>query len=172
MHSECASKSCPAPHPLNDSWTMYAHLPHETDWSLSSYKKISSLDNIESVITLAEFLPDKLIRNCMLFVMKEDIQPIWEDKRNLNGGCFSYKILNKHVKEAWTLLTYSLTANDLTNDSKLNTIINGITISPKKSFCIIKIWTDTCQYQDPNIIKPIKGHIVPQGCLFRKHNVN
>ena len=51
-----------------------------------SDKNTGSLDNIKSpVITLAEFLPDKLIRNCMLFVMKEDIQPIWEDKRNLKG---------------------------------------------------------------------------------------
>ena len=172
MHSECASKPSPALHPLNDTWTMYAHLPHEPDWSLSSYKNIGKLDNVESVITLAEFLPDKLIRNCMLFVMKEDIKPIWEDEKNLNGGCFSYKILNKHVKDAWTLLTYSLTANNLTNNNELNNIVNGITISPKKSFCIIKIWTNTCSHQDPNIIKSIRNYITPQGCLFRKHNVN
>ena len=99
MHSECASNPSPALHPLNNTWTMYAHLPHETDWGLSSYKNIGTLDNIESVITLAEFLPEKLIRNCMLFMMKEDIKPIWEDEKNLNGGCFSYKILNKYVKD-------------------------------------------------------------------------
>mgnify|MGYP001300529781 CR=1 FL=1 len=97
MHSECASKPSPALHPLNDTWTMYAHLPHETDWSLSSYKNIGKLDNVESVITLAEFLPDKLIRNCMLFVMKEDIKPIWEDEKNLNEATariFMNKIVN------------------------------------------------------------------------------
>ena len=172
MHSECASYPSPALHPLNNTWTMYAHLPHETDWGLSSYKNIGTLDNIESVVTLTEFLPEKLIRNCMLFVMKGDIKPIWEDDKNLNGGCFSYKILNKHVKDAWTLLTYSLTANNLTKNDELNSIINGVTISPKKSFCIIKIWTNTCSHQDPNIINTIKGYIIPQGCLFRKHNVN
>ncbi len=27
-------------HKLNSSWCLYAHLPHDTDWSASSYKKL------------------------------------------------------------------------------------------------------------------------------------
>ena len=30
----------------------------------------------------------------MLFLMRDGIQPIWEDEKNRNGGCFSYKINN------------------------------------------------------------------------------
>ena len=33
-------------------------------------------------------------------------------------------------------------------NEKDNLKINGITISPKKNFCIIKIWLNTCEYQD------------------------
>ena len=29
----------------------------------------------------------------------------------------------------------------LTNDSKENKNLNGLSISPKRSFCVIKIWT-------------------------------
>ena len=34
-------------HKLYDNWTMWAHLPHDTDWSESSYKNIITLETIE-----------------------------------------------------------------------------------------------------------------------------
>ena len=43
----------------------------------------------------------------------------------------------------------------LPNDTKLRPYINGITISPKKNFCIIKIWLATCDVQDPSKIDDI-----------------
>ena len=27
-------------HPLHDKWVLWAHLPHDTDWSLKSYLKL------------------------------------------------------------------------------------------------------------------------------------
>ena len=101
--------------------------------------------------------------------MRNGIQPTWEDEKNTSGGCFSYKINNKIVKEAWTALTYRLTGETITNDSNLSNIVNGITISPKKNFCIIKIWTNTCKHQNATVIKPFKDLIIHQGCLFKKH---
>jgi hypothetical protein len=53
-------------------------------------------------------------------------------------------------------------------DKKHNSLINGITISPKKNFCIIKIWLLNCSVQDPNIIISIPN-LLKQGCLFKKH---
>ena len=156
-------------HALSDKWTLWAHLPHDTDWTLKSYKKIFDFETVEQAITLTETLPEKLIKNCMLFIMRDGIQPTWEDERNASGGCFSYKINNKHVKESWSALTYRLAGETITNDPSLSKIINGITISPKKNFCIIKIWTGTCSHQTATIIKPFKDLIIPQGCLFKKH---
>ena len=156
-------------HGLYDKWTLWAHLPHDTDWTLKSYKRIYDFDTVEQAITLTETLPEKLIKNCMLFIMRNGIQPTWEDEKNASGGCFSYKINNKNVKETWTALTYMLSGETITNDRSLSKIVNGITISPKKNFCIIKIWTNTCSYQAATIIRPFKDLIVPQGCLFKKH---
>ena len=104
----------------------------------------------------------------MLFVMREGITPIWEDPKNRIGGCFSYKVANKQVYDVWTQLFYALCGETLTTDGSLSKHINGITISPKKNFCIIKIWLDTAQYQDANIIVSIPN-LLKQGCLFKKH---
>ena len=154
-------------HLLNDNWTLWAHLPHDIDWKLSSYKKILTIRSIEDILLLYKFLPDILIKNCMLFLMRNNIQPIWEDPKNRLGGCFSYKINNKIIISCWKNLSYLLLGETLT-ESKLSGYVNGITISPKKNFCIIKIWMSTCDYQNPDIISEIEG-ICKHGCLFKRH---
>ena len=95
-------------HPTINKWTLWAHLPHDTDWSIKSYIKLYTFDTVEQAITITEMLPHVLVTNCMLFLMRKGISPIWEDERNRNGGCFSYKIVNKDVSESWKQLTYSL----------------------------------------------------------------
>ena len=44
----------------------------------------------------------------MLFIMRENINPIWEDVKNKEGGSFSFKIGNKFIKDIWETLTYAL----------------------------------------------------------------
>jgi hypothetical protein len=156
-------------HKLYDNWTIWAHLPHDTDWTFKSYKNIMTINTVEEALTLIETLPEKMIKNCMLFLMRDGIQPTWEDERNRNGGCFSYKVPNKIVTTTWKQLSYILMGETLTKDLNLRPTINGITISPKKNFCIIKIWLSTCEFQNPKKIIEVSGSIIAQGCLFKKH---
>jgi len=156
-------------HALANKWTMWAHLPHDTDWSIGSYKKIYTFGTAEDAIALAETMPDVLVKNCMLFLMKEGIKPIWEDPKNRAGGCFSYKIANKSVYEVWKELSYVLVGETISAQSSFVANVTGITISPKKNFCIIKIWMSTCANQNPNIITTEVKGMTSQGCIFKKH---
>jgi Eukaryotic initiation factor 4E len=162
--------STPTPqHSLLDKWNLYYHLPHDKNWALSGYTIImDSIDTIEKVIALNETIHENIVKNCMLFVMRDGITPMWEDPRNRNGGCFSYKVINKSVPEVWKNLFFGLSGESLCVDDSHNKHINGITISPKKNFCIIKIWLDTANLQDPNVIIQIPN-LSKQGCLFKKH---
>ena len=155
-------------HKLSDKWVLWAHLPHNTDWSLKSYIKILEVSNVESVIALINSLPDQMIKNCMLFFMKKGILPMWEDPKNCDGGCFSFKITNKNIPKVWKNLSYMLTGDSLTNNKKLLQTINGITVSPKKSFCILKIWTSTLKYQNVKELNEVND-VSFQGCIFKKH---
>ena len=47
--------------------------------------------------------------------------------------------------------------------------VTGITISPKKNFCIIKIWMSDCNNQNPSIVTTDVKGLLPQGCIFKKH---
>ena len=86
---------------LKNKWNLWAHLPQDPDWTVKSYKKISQFKSIQDVVGITELLPEGLVKNCMLFIMKDGITPMWEDSKNRNGGCFSYKVSNKNVFEVW-----------------------------------------------------------------------
>jgi translation initiation factor 4E len=153
---------------LYDKWTLWAHLPHDTNWTFESYIRMLTFNTVEEIIMLLETLPNEIITNCMLFIMRDGIKPMWEDPKNVKGGCFSYKINNKNVVSIWKNLSYSLVGESLTEQSSARPAINGITISPKKNFCIVKIWFSNCNYQNPSIIIDDVG-ISSQGCLFKTH---
>ena len=152
-------------HMLANKWTMWAHLPHDIDWSIHSYKKIYTMNTVEDTIALMETIPDVLVKNCMLFIMKDGIKPIWEDPLNRAGGCFS----NKIVYDVWKDLSYVLVGESISNELSFVKNVTGITISPKKNFCIIKIWMSTCANQNPSIVTGDVKNIMSQGCIFKKH---
>lgn len=157
-------------HPLTTSWTIWAHLPHDTNWHISSYIPISNMNTVEETLAVTETLPHILVENCMLFIMKTGIKPIWEDPKNRDGGCFSYKVINKNVYSVWKDLTYALVGGSISSQQGFVNCVTGITISPKKNFCIIKIWMTDCKNQNPAIVtSDIKG-LTHQGCIFKKHN--
>ena len=124
--------------------------------------------NFEEISTLYKKIPEKMVQNCMLFLMRDTIKPIWEDKKNRDGGCFSYKVNNQNVFAVWKYLGFLLAGDGISRDKNVLKEINGITISPKKSFCIIKIWLSNCNHQNPASIVKIKG-LNTYGCIFKKH---
>lgn len=166
---EQATSSMETYHGLSDNWTLWAHLPHNTDWSITSYIPISTFTTVEETIAVTETLPSVLVENCMLFLMKEGVKPTWEDPKNRNGGCFSYKVSNKNVCKVWKDLTYVVAGATISGNANFVSCVTGITISPKKNFCIIKIWMTDCNNQNPAIVtSDVKG-LASQGCLFKKH---
>ena len=153
---------------LNDTWTCWAHLPHDTDWSVKSYKELCNIGSVETTCDFVKCVPDGMVQNCMLFIMRKGIDPLWEHPRNRKGGSFSYKVDSKNVVTAWNELVFRLVGEPLIGEDNAAKTINGITISPKRNFCIIKIWLSTCNYQNPRVIGMMK-HITPTGCLFKRH---
>ena len=156
-------------HNLSDKWVLWAHLPHDTDWSLKSYIKIMEFDNLENLIVLQRSIPEKMVKNCMLFMMKAGINPTWEDPKNREGGCFSFKIANKNVFRSWNKLVLNLATNILSKNDKFLNKVTGVTISPKKTSCIIKIWMESVQYQSVMMMQNIDFMNV-HGCIFKRHN--
>jgi hypothetical protein len=127
-------------HLLNSKWTLWYHKSNDADWSLESYIKLASFSSIEEFSIVYDSLKPIHIQNAMLFLMREDISPIWESEENKDGGCFSFKIYRQDIYEAWNELSSLLIGENILKDKTMISCVNGISISPKKTFSIIKIW--------------------------------
>ena len=57
----------------------------------------------------------------------------------------------------------------LANDSKENSNLNGLSISPKRSFCVIKIWTKRIVDDEENYFSPYIPFLDLKGSIYRKH---
>lgn len=127
--------------PLLDRWSFYYHLPDDTHWDISSYVLlISGISDPEQLTLLNETISDVIVKNAMMFVMRQGIQPIWEDERNAGGGYLSFKVVNKNVYHVWKSMVYAVCGQTFFSCLEDNQYINGLSISPKKTFCIIKVW--------------------------------
>lgn len=130
-------------HLLENKWTLWFHNINNNDWTMKSYKQIYSFNDVESFIVLF-----KKINNFsagMFFLMKEDIKPLWENKENVKGGYWSFKVLKKNVNEIWYNLTSQVIGNNCLMDKNKHNLINGISLSPKINNCIIKVWFSNIQ---------------------------
>ena len=150
---------------LNDTWILWYHDPNDLNWDISSYKIVSTIKTITDFWNTYEFLKNNVIENSMFFIMREGILPLWEDAKNVNGGCWSFKISKGSIKKYWSELSIFLLGENITKKERL---INGLSISPKKTFCIIKIWNSDKSKNDKNLLNK-KMDIPFDSCIYKQH---
>jgi hypothetical protein len=162
---------------LNTKWICWYHDPFSKKWSIDSYVQLYKLETILNTAifknSLLTILP-KLESN-MYFIMREFedniIFPVWEDTNNKDGGVWSFKINNKIIFNVWISMLIYLTGETMliNNDNYKN--INGISISPKKNFSVIKIWTRT-KINDNEFNPEFKNFLNFNEGIYKNHNIN
>ena len=86
----------------------------------------------------------------MFFFMKGKVVPLWESEANIKGGMWTFKLTKDDSNEMWKVLMAALCGNTLTIKPEDMNNINGISVSPKITNCIIKIWTNNSKNQTCN----------------------
>ena len=136
---------------LKNKWNIWYH--HEKDnWKISGYKQ---LYQIKSVIEFWKFYNnwDKVggVTNKHFFFMREDVTPIWEDPKNINGGCWSFKVQEEQSDELWEDLSAHLVCGTLC--STINDEIMGLSICLKKNNnTVIKVWNKNSKHNSLKLI--------------------
>jgi hypothetical protein len=102
--------------------------------------------------------------------MKEDIFPTWEDPDNRNGSCLSFKVYSKDIIKEWNTLLLKCVSGLILGD--FNEKINGISISPKKEFNIIKIWFSDHTFDYKNYFIEDDNYFKLDKAIYKKHEVN
>lgn len=142
---------------LSYKWNVWYH--HEKDnWKLSGYKKIYQIQTIKDFWSLYNNW-DKLggVTYKHFFLMRDDVTPVWEDSKNINGGCWSFKVAEENADELWEdLSTYLVT--DILCPACQDEVL-GLSICLKKNNnTVVKIWNqnsknNSLKFINENILK-------------------
>jgi len=125
---------------INNSWSLWIHELNNKNWDKNSYNKIFDCENLYDYNILKNTIKTQNLQNCMYFFMRGDIIPMWEDPENRLGCCISFKVPLRDIKSEWDKLLLKIISEDIHKDINDFEKLNGISISPKKEFNIIKLW--------------------------------
>ena len=100
----------------------------------------------------------------------EYIYPMWEDKNNQPGGCWSFKVNSENINDVWIKLCFYILSENTGVSQEVNDTINGISFSPKRGFCIVRIWNSTTDIQDTSELnKGLDTFMSLSECLYKSH---
>lgn len=125
-------------HTLNSVWSLYFHDPNNSKWDMDSYILLDKVSTVHEWVKIFRAFADAWSKG-MFFLMREDIKPLWEDDYNKNGGCISFKLFKNEVKDCWFELSGKTIGETLISPENYKKI-SGISISPKRTYCIVRIW--------------------------------
>jgi hypothetical protein len=144
---------------LADKWVFWSHSLENRNWKLDSYKKLYTISTVSEFWKVFNNLESLGVNVSHTFFMREGINPTWEDPANRNGGVCSFKIeigkLNSATVDFGSYLVKEM-LTDTEND------INGISISPKNSWGILKLWNkdaknDISKCLNPELLEKYKS---------------
>jgi hypothetical protein len=125
------------------SWTLYFHSPEETKWTLNTFVNLGSMKTWRDFWTVIDTLKQESLSDGMFFMMRDPSPPLWESHQNIRGGCYSFRCQKKDASDIYLNYIIASMLGTLQNDSENR--INGLSISPKRGFNIIKVWNTDAQ---------------------------
>ena len=151
MAQENASASAPTLDSAipSGSWTLYFHSPEESKWTLSTFQHLGSMKTWRDFWTILSALGPDAFSEGMFFLMRDPIPPLWENHQNIRGGYYSFRCQKREAADGYANYMIAAMTGVLTRME--TNYINGLSISPKRGFNIIKVWNQSsAQYNKPS----------------------
>lgn len=116
-------------------------------------------------------IPLDKIKKGNISIMRHNINPVYEDPQNSQGGAWTLKlgedILANHWKYYVSRMIIEALLTDNAKRTKNGNQINGIVLCPRRGFSVIQIWTKgtSLDYEDFHHNQGITSSSI----LFRRH---
>ncbi len=156
------------------SWTLYYHHPADHRWTLDSYQKVVTVTSWNEFFSCMNQLDENVLQNAMLFWMRNDIPPLYENHNNIRGGCYSLRVNRSKSSNYFLLYTIACMLGQAVSDK--DNSIQGISISPKRVieksqvFNVIKIWNKDCtKYKDISQLIKLDNIQVTSEIIYTPH---
>ena len=151
--------------PIPTSWTLYFHAQDDNKWNLASFIKVGTVTTWREFWSLIEELKVETISEGMFFFMRDPIPPLWENHQNIRGGSYSIRVQKKDAGDVYVTYAIGAMISQMCKDTSNQ--INGISISPKKGFNIIKIWNiDAGKHKNPTDIHLLCKEIKQEDVMY------
>jgi hypothetical protein len=137
---------------LPQKWTLWYHDPNNNDYSLGSYIKIVTFDDVAEFWSTVEAISAEAWNSGMFFLMRDGIRPLWDAPENDKGGAWSKKVDASETHAVFVDCMVHLLANKILKDK--NETVVGVTLSPKGQFHIVKIWNTVTSISDRAFLNP------------------
>lgn len=133
------------------SWTLYFHSPEETKWTLNTFISMGVMKTWNDFWSIIDSLKDASLADGMFFMMRDPSPPLWESHQNIRGGCYSFRCQKKDAADIYLNHIIGSMLGSLAAHPENR--INGVSISPKRGFNIVKVWnTDAQKFNDASNI--------------------
>ena len=157
---------------LNTNWCLWYHSINDNSWTNNSYKLVYMIRNLCDIKLINDTILTHHLQNGMFFIMREGIFPTWEDPDNREGCCISFKVPGPALKTQWDFILNRLLTEDLVKDQSKYLKINGLSISPKKEFNIIKLWLRDNNENYTELVKEYPPFYIQEKSIHKKHTLN
>ena len=128
--------------PFETEWKVFFHDFMDSNWNRDSYEQLAVINSIQDFWTVFGVIQEWLSHG-MFFFMRNNVFPKWDDNENKSMSYLSMKILKTKTTEFVEHMLVLMLSNTLMKDKSNACLINGLSISPKKNFCICKVWIDS-----------------------------
>lgn len=122
---------------LGQTYTLWCHDINNKFWDIESYRKLVTFSDAPNFWKVINNFSKIGVKFNHFFLMKSNIDPTWEHEDNRNGGACSFKIELHKSADVFEYLCIKMVTGTLSSQSD---DINGISLSPKNNWAIIKIW--------------------------------
>ena len=121
-------------HELKQDWSFWFHSINEKDWGISGFKRLAVVHTVEEFSAVLRLLPRDIDNGGFIYLMRGDIQPRWEDKRNVSGGFQNFLSPKANTKHTFIGLCKLLVSGELFTDDAAQSGITGISCTIKKIY--------------------------------------
>ncbi|KAI9830489.1 MAG: hypothetical protein M1826_004726 [Phylliscum demangeonii] len=140
--------------PLQHIWTLWHDRPNrarkEEGNTSTSPVKAQPGDSLREIVEFSDIqkfwevwnnLPLTMLEvRCSLYLFKKTVKPLWEDVRNVNGGCWTFRVSPDKTDDFWREINLMAVGGELQSAVEAHDDICGIGLSRRFSADLITIW--------------------------------
>lgn len=129
-------------HPLNNEWNLYISVKNRSDNWMDKIKNIHTVNSIESFWQMYNNMREasELVFPYDYYFFKKDIQPMWEDDANKNGGKITIMVKKDLSDENFNKLWLYTLLGCIGEQYDESIMICGVVLNIRKHQNRINIW--------------------------------